>query len=297
MIVTTEKGDQVRGDLIYSAVLRSDLSPVPVTFEAEIRTDDALLKQLSEGKTLTVGGDTLRIIKTKPVENRVAQGGRNFGGVKLTALLDNCHQIAFVREKKAIIKSNTNLMSVYKAAGATIKALDSDIPVARFSCFVGGTPSFHIARVLQEEGGAVRWKNGKMQFFRYLDLFRQAPAMTLPDNASDNVNSGFLERHEIPSFYSTDANAAIVTGNTNKSRQTLFVPFKNAQQLQNMTRCLVHRKRSKVSLNMTLCAGDLIDIAGAKPLVVITAAHVYQTGGGGGVENQYTKLWLASLEQ
>ncbi len=293
MIIFTEKGDQIRGDLINRVIVRSDCVPVPVTVEAEIRTDESLVKTLQEGKTITVGNDLFRIIKTTEVESRLSQGGHNVGGVKLFALLDNCHSAAFVRDR-SIIKSQTTLSAIYKAAGATMKTLAGDIPVPRFSCFIGGVPSFHIARVMQEEGGVIRWKNGKMQFIRLPDLFKQKPVMTIPDNASDDVNSGFLERHEVPSCYSVDDKGDVVGGNTKKPRTTVYIPFKNAQQLQNMTRCLIHKKRSKVTLNMKLAAGDLIAVSGANPLAVITAAHVFESGTNG-MGNQYTRLWLGAL--
>jgi hypothetical protein len=293
VIIFTEKGDQIRGDLINRIVVRSDCVPVPVTVEAEIRADESLVKLLKEGKTIIVGNDLFRIIKTLEVESRVSQGAHNVGGVKLFALLDNCHSVAFVRDK-SIIKSTTTLSAVYKAAGATMKGLEGDIPIPRFSCFIGSVPSFHIARVMQEEGGVIRWKNGKMHFIRLPDLFKQKPVMTIPDNASDDVKSGFLERHEVPSCYSVDDKGEVVGGNVKKPRTTAYIPFKNAQQLQNMTRCLIHKKRSKVTLNMKLSAGDLIAVSGANPLAVITAAHVFESGTNG-MGNQYTRLWLGEL--
>jgi hypothetical protein len=294
LIIIPSNGQQLRGDLIKSAVLRSDLAPVPATLEADIRVDDELKKLLAEGKTLTAGGHDFRIIKSVRVTGRDSQGQHDMSAVKITALLDACHSIAFVRQR-AIIKENAKLAEIYRAAGATLKAIDADFAVPRFSCFVGDTPSFHIARALQEEGGVVRWKNGKMTFFRLPDLFKQKAVMTLPDNASENVESGFLERHEIPSFYSVDASGAIIQGNQTKTRSVRFSPHTNALRLQNMSRCLVQRKISKISYAGQLAAGDLIDIYGASPLVVVTAAHVYESGTDGGGSNQYSRLWLAGL--
>ena len=67
MILTFADGKQIRGDLIKSATLRSDLSPIPLTLEAEIRAgDDGLDKRLAEGQVLNVGGDALRSVKSKP---------------------------------------------------------------------------------------------------------------------------------------------------------------------------------------------------------------------------------------
>jgi hypothetical protein len=214
--------------------------------------------------------------------------------VKITALLDACHPVAFVRQQ-SIIKENASLAEIYRATGATLKAIDADFAVPRFSCFVGQVPSFHIARALQEEGGVVRWKSGKMTFFRLPDLFKQKPIMTLPDNASENITSGFLERHEVPFFYSLADDGSFVYGNRNKSRTARFVPFKNALRLQNMTRCLVTRKVSKISYAGQLAAGDLISIAGADPLVIVTAAHAFFSGTDGSGSNQYSRLWLANL--
>lgn len=300
MIIYLNNGNQIRGDLIRSAVLRSDLSPVPVTLEAEIRIDEDLEERLSEGEIITIGssGDALRIIKAVKVLNRIAQGRREMDAIRITALLDNCHSIAFVRSR-AIIKENVSLSAIYRAAGASIKALDGDFPVPRFYCLVGSTPSFRIARVLQEEGGVVRWKAGKLKFFRLKDIFGQKPIMDLPENASDEFNSEFVERHEIPLFFSTNESGEFVHGNMKNPRSAKYAPFKNAQRLMNMTRCLVQRKSSKINLSPKISAGDLVKSTGTdggENYCVITAAHVFESGTDGSGNNQYTKLWLGTLE-
>lgn len=293
MIIFTEKGDQIRGDLISKAVVRSSLVPVPMTLELEVRADDDLARLLAEGKVLEVGGNRFYIIKTTRVENRVAQGGRDFGGVKLIGVLDNCHTVAFIRET-ALVRSNTRLSAIYKAAGASFKVFDGDIPVERFACLKGQAPTFQIALVMLEEGGVMRWRNGRLGFVRLGDLFNQTTSISLPDNASDNVASGFLERHNAPRFYSVGIDGKTVDGNTQKARTAVYAPNKSPRQLQNMTRYLVHRKRVKRSLEERLMAGDLVDISGAKPLVIITAAHVFESGMDG-AGNQYSKLWLGAM--
>lgn len=295
MILIPSNGKQLRGDLIKSAILRSDLAPVPATLEAEIRVDEELKKLLAEGKTITAAGDVFRIVKSVLVTGRHSQGQHDMSAVKITALLDACHSVTFVRQR-SIIKENATLAEIYRAAGATLKAIDADFAVPRFNCFVGGTPSFPIAQVLQEEGGVVRWKLGKMRFFRLPDLLKQKPVMTLPDNASENINSGFLERHEVPWFYSLNPDGTFAYGNQTKSRSVRYTPFKNALRLQNMTRCLVQKKVSKINFASQLCAGDLIDISGSKPLVIVTAAHVFMSGTDGGSSSQYSRLWLSSVE-
>ncbi|MBL0011148.1 MAG: hypothetical protein IPP22_09420 [Nitrosomonas sp.] len=98
--------------------------------------------------------------------------------------------------------------------------------------------------------------------------------MELPENASDYVDSGFLERHEIPWFYSLDDAGGFVLGDQ-RSQGACGFPFMNSQRLRNMSRCLVQRKTSKINLSPVIVAGDLINYVGRDPLVVITAAHVF----------------------
>ncbi|MGZ8220072.1 MAG: hypothetical protein ACXWT0_00340 [Methylobacter sp.] len=295
MNITTANGKQLRGDLIKSAVTRYDLAPVPSTFEGEFRVDDDLRKQFAEGQIINVNGDDYRIIKPVGGSGRESQGQRDTSAMHIIALLDACHPVTFVRQK-AIIKENALLTEIYRAAGASIKPVDGDFKTGRFVCMVGETPSFHIARVLQEEGGVVRWKSGKLQFFRLADLFKQNPFMSLPDNASEDSKSDFLSRHEIPSFYSLADDGSVVYGNRAKARSARFVPGKNQQQLINMSRCLVQRKVAKISFNAGLRAGDLIDISGSSPLAVVTAAHVFQSGTDGSGSDQYTKVWMSAIE-
>ncbi|MBH2020064.1 MAG: hypothetical protein I8H91_11080 [Burkholderiales bacterium] len=249
---------------------------------------------LGEGAVLTTGaGDALRIIKSVRGIERGAQGGRELSAMRITAMLDACHKAAFVRSR-AIIKESAALSAIYRAAGATIQAVDADFPVPRFSCLIGGTPSFHIARVLQEEGGVVHWKAGKLKFMRLGDLFKQKAAANLPNNASDDVESGFLERHEIPSFFSLAAGGGFVMGDLSKPREMRFAPHTNVQRLRNMSQCLVQRKVMKIDYASQLCAGDLIEFVGSVPLCIITAAHVFENGEDG--SNQYTRLWLGALQ-
>lgn len=297
MLIETESGKPLRGDLVRRGVLRYDLVPVPASFEGEFRVDDALAKELAEGKKLSVNGDVFRIVRPDVGNNRLVQGRHDARTMSVTALLDTCHAVAFVRQK-AIIKDKALLTEIYRAAGATIKPVDGDFRAGRFVCLVGETPTFHIARVLQEEGGVVLWqKKGGLKFFRLNDLFKQTKKLSIPDNASDDVKSEFLGRHEIPTFYSLAADGSVIYGDRSRARVARFVAGKNKQQLINMSRCLVAAKESKTMYNLSLRAGDLIEFKGAKTrnLVAITVAHVFESGTDGTGSNQYTKLWCGAM--
>ena len=299
MILFLSNGRQIRGDLIDQAILRSDLSPIPVTLEADIRAgDDDFEARLQEGQLLkTVSGDEFYIIKSERTSSRASLGDKELAGFRITALLNCCLSVAYVRSR-AIIKENATLSAIYRAAGASIPSIQSDFPVPRFYCPIGQTPTFHIARVLQEEGGVVRWKNSKLQFIRLQGILDGKVVRTLPETAALDVNTGFLERHEVPWFFSLDEAGGVVFGNRDKPRSVQFSPFKNVQRLRNMTRCLIQRKTAKILYDINICAGDVIAFTGGTKYAVITAAHVFKSGStDGGATEAFTRLWLGEVEQ
>lgn len=299
MLLRLANGRELRGDWIKSATLRSDCAPVPLTLEADLRAgDDQVDAQLAEGKTITVAGaDTLRILKSTRVAERLVQGDRQMAGTRIVAALDACAAAAMVR-RTPIIKENARLAEIYRAAGATLRGIDADFAVDRFCCPAGSVPTYAIAAALQEEGGVVRWRAGRLQFIRLADLFKGKPVMNLPNNASDDVRSGFLERHTVPWFYSLNEAGEPVYGNRGKERVARYAPFTNEQRLRNMTRCLVRRKVVRIALNVAVCAGDLIELHDGLKLAVITAAHAFASGtDAGGTREAYTRLWLGSLEE
>ena len=282
-----------------SSVLRSDLAPIPVTLEADIRAgDDQFDKLLSEGRLIsTASGDEFYIVKSVRIDGSTVQDDRRLSGYRITAIINACLPVAFVRSR-AIIKENASLAAIYRAAGATIRGIDGDFPVPRFYCPVGETPTFHIAKILQEQGGVVRWKNHRLQFFTLSDLMRQKVSRTISGNATDTVQTGFLERHSVPFFFSLNEAGAFVFGNRSKPRKALYSRFKNVQRLRNLTRCLIHRKTAKMPYDIRICAGDVIqDLDGTK-YAVQTAAHVYESGtDSGDMQNAYTRVWLATVEE
>lgn len=296
MILTLSDGKQLRGDLLVSARLRYDMAPIPVTLESDIRLDASIKPLLSQGSMLsTQAGDQLRIIKSTEVVSKSVQGDKEMKVIRVTALLDACYPAALVRSR-AIIKEGAALSEIYRAAGCSLRSIDADLPVTRFYCPVGETPTFQIARILQEEGGGVRWKNGRLQFMRLIDIFRQKPSFDLPVGESDHVDSGFLERHEVPWFFSLNDAGGFVMGNRDKPRVVRFAPHKDVSRLYNMTRSIIHRKSQKTDFDIRITAGDLANVAGEGKMTVVTAAHVFESGtDDGGAQNAYTRLWLGSL--
>jgi len=295
MILIPSNGKQIRGDLIKQAVIRSDLTAIPATLHAIIRVDDELRKLLAEGQTITAGNDKFYIVQAISPTARQSQGKHETSFIEIIAYLEPVHKTSFI-QKTAILKEKTTLQAIYRATGATLKAIENDLPVKRFYCYAGHYPTVDIAKTLQEEGSVVRWKNGKMQLFRLQDLMKQTPIMSLPNNSMKDFDSGFLERHEIPSFYSIDENGAFIYGNKNKIRSAMYVPNKDERQLQNMGRVLVKRKETnKIAFDLRICGGDIIDVQGVGQYAVLTAAHVFEGGLDSTGSEQYSKLWLGDV--
>jgi hypothetical protein len=292
-----EKGKPIRGDFIRRAVLRSDLVPVPLTLEADIRADRETKGFFAVGKSIfTYQGDDLEIIKSEYMPTGNAQGEGEAAFVRIIAVLRQVKEVSFLKQR-AIIKYNGTLASVYRSAGATLRGIVGDFAISRFVCLAGEVPTFHIARALQEAGGVVRWKSGRLEFMSLPALFQQEPFDTIPSHNSEDVSSGFLERHEVPAFYSTDKDGAIVVGNNSKPRSIRYQPSASETTLRNMTSCLVHDKTTRYRYAPAINAGDIIAIQGSESLVVMTAASVFEAGADGGSPEQYTRLWLGRLER
>lgn len=298
MNITLENGKTLRGDIVVSAVVRSDLSPIPRTLEATVRLDDDVKPFLVEGKRVIAGhGDAeFRIVKVETANDaQSVQGGRAGGNIAISALLDPCHAISF-RRQKAVIKESASMGAIYRSCGATV-SVESDFTIPRFSCLAGEVPSIMVARVLQEEGGALLWVGGaKLRFVRLPDLFKQTPADRVSGDSARDIESGFLERHEVPSFYSIGPDGGFVFGNREKTRTLHYRPRADVRTLRNMTRVLVMRKTLRGQYAGQIGAGAVIEVDG-KAFVVVTAAHVHESGTDGEGADGYSKYWLGSLEE
>ena len=145
---------------------------------------------------------------------------------------------------------------------------------------------------LQEEAGAIVIRNGKLSFLRIADMTKQKPVASFDqvDNF-EAVESGYLERNEIASFFSTDDSGAFVAGDKRKTRAVVYAPRAGTRVLFNMSRSLVLKRVARIGFASYINAGDVVSIMG-EPMVVITAAHVCEQGENAGITQSYTRLWL-----
>lgn len=285
----------VSGDMVLSSCLRYDLAPIPLTLEAKIRLTPATSGEFQDGKVIRVNEIDFRIIKCEPIRNAGSgtQGDYPLSAVSITAFPDSVVGVALGR-RAAVIAKNTSFSSLYRSCGATV-GVSGDIAIGRFACFKGEIPTFHLAKVLQEESAVLIWRAGKIHLMRLRDVMAQKPIDSITVESSEDIRSSFLESDQIPVYFSIGADGKFLSAaRRNDGQSAVHAPRKNARELGLMGRVLVRRKIITGAPNLGLRAGDVIDVRGT-PLVVMTAAHFTQNGTGGDGANQYSRLWLGSL--
>lgn len=297
MRIELADGALLRGDCLLRAIQRFDLTPIPSTLELAVRSDDKVLPQLVVGKIVKAGAseDAYRIVKAVSSSAQWPQGAASSKAVELTCILDGLYAMS-QRLPRAVIAEGRSLGAIYRACGAQVRVTD-DIPVPRFACLAGQFPSEAVAQVMQEEAAVPVWTKARaLRFVRYADLFLATPVDSLDHDAGKAVESPYLEQHEVPWAYSTDASGQIVMGNRTAARGAVFLPRTNARVLANMSVYLAVRRVLQSGFAGHIRAGDAVDIAGVRH-VVATVAHQWSGGSDGSTDARVTRVWLARLQR
>lgn len=287
-------GDMLPGDMVIRWVLRSDLAPVPRSVEMTVYVKNGIEDRLRVGSRFWTGRELLEYEVVKVARNQasgVVQGKDQLAAFTVTALLASCVRVSFRRDRP-VIRERASLGDIYRACGATA-AIGDDFTVARFSCFTGQVPSFYIAQALQEEGAVLVFRDNRVSTKRLADLLRQDPVDVIQQaDSSDRIESEYLERHEIPNFYSLDDAGQFVFGDYAVTRSIRFLPMTDERSLINSSRVLVTRRVVDSHMAQQINAGDIIQVNSDK-LVVITAAHVAEANNG--ITETSSKFWLGSI--
>lgn len=290
----TEKGEQLPGDLVLETTLRSDLAPVPRTLEFTVRLKDDLEKRLADGASIWAGREHLQYTivhgdRSPPMG--VVQGDAALQAKSYTAFLTSCKDLAKPLSR-AVIAHQQSLASLYLACGARV-SIDNDFTVARFAALVGDVPSVAIAVALQEEGAALVLRKGRLSIERLQNLMRQEPIDFIGQfDSSAYSESALVEQHQIPTGYSINSAGALVRGNYDVPRRTLFMPHHDERMLHNLTRVLVRRRVISSRMAQQVNAGDIVEVGGVRQLV-ITAAHRFKEADGS--TNTESRFWVGDL--
>lgn len=283
--------DQIPGDLILQWRARSDLAPVPRTVEFTVNSKDGVAERLAVGNSIWTGYELLEyeIVKAKQEKiGGLVQDKDQIGGISVTALLKSCAPITYLRER-AVVLERIKLGEVYRSCGATT-AISDDFQLDRFSCLKGQVPSFMIAQALQEESAALVFRDGRLSVRRISDLLAQKPIDGIGQtDSTDASDSEFLERHNVPSFFSTNDDGATVMGDMSVARGVRFLPRTSERSLRNATRVLVVRRTVDADLAQQVQAGDVLDLNGIK-MVVVTAVHTMEAKDG--ITETGSRFWM-----
>lgn len=293
MYLSLTDGSQLNSDVLLKAVQRFDLTPIPSTLELTLRVDSSITASLAYDSVVLAGvnSDRYRIIKINRVADTTSQSGNIPEVVKAVAVLDGFSALAWPLNR-AVVKESRTLGEIYRSCGATAR-ISVDVPIRLFACFAGMVATLSIAQALQEEACVPVWSGGSLSFRRIDDLFAGKPVESIATDTAHRVESPFLERHEVPWAMSTD-NAGNVLSQLHSARQYVYLPRTPQRVLNNMSRYLAVRRVLPGSYAGHIKAGDGIDIAGTR-YVVVTAAHSWETDSGGQGSNQVSRFWLGEF--
>ncbi len=298
MQIVFEGGQQLRGDFVVRAEQRFDLTPVPSTLVLIVRGDETAAGRFNPGALIQAGStlDRYRIIKVRKAPTEQAQRPEGAADAReIIAVLDPFLAVSKPLPR-AVFKEGASAGECLRACGYTGR-VGADITLSRFGVVAGDFPTPAIAQAMQEEAAACVWRNtGRLDFVRLADLFQGRPVEATAADTTLAVESDFLEQHHIPWALSVDAAGAIVKGRSDPPRAFVFLPHTGQRILNNMTQALVVRRTLPGTYAGHIRAGDGIDIAGTRH-VVVTASHVWENGGDGRTPTQATRLWLAQLHR
>ena len=296
MLIALPNGTMIPGNLLLSATLRTDLVPVPLSLEFVTQSAPELEKALVKGAELRIGEEMLpvTIIKVQTMRTQIVRDNAALGAIAVVAILSGCVPL-IEPARRAVIQSDTSIAAAYRSCGAKV-AFSADIPIPKFVCLVGHTPTVEIARGLQEEAAVVMLKKGKVQAIRLADLMSGSTSWQFDPSAMQWIDSPAAEQRLAVSVVSLDDDGVTVNGDPKEGRPVIYLGGLDTRRAKNLERVLMTRAVMIRPLDYRMQAGDMVQ-AGDRKMVILTAAHRFDTGAMGGATAMVSKLWLAEVSK
>jgi hypothetical protein len=287
-------GKLIPSDIVISWIARSDLTPVPRTVEFSVQNKNGIDEELVVGGSIWTGLENLEytILKVdKGAALGALQGDSPLQAFTVFAVLASTAKICF-RQDRPVIKRQTTIGGMYRACGANV-SIENDINIASFASLQGDVPSFAIARSLQELSAVLVYRDKKLSALRLAEMMKQEPVDEIGQaNSADTVDSEFIERHEVASFYTIKPDGTADFGNFDKTRAIQYIPQKEAEELYNLSRVLITRQMVDADMTQSIQAGDILRVNGNN-FAVITAAHYAFAVDG--IKQTGSKFWIGDL--
>lgn len=284
-------------DKLISATFRTDLIPIPVLLEFSLVLDDELEAAIIDGAKILVGGDlhSLTIVKVSYLRQQVIKDGKLIKAAACLAVLTGCEAL-MQPTAKAIILDQCSMATAYRASGCKV-AFASDIPVIEFIALYGSFATHEIAKNCLEEAAVICYQDKKLHALRLRELLAKKPKALIDPSEIQWVTNTSAEQSQIHELVSLNSDGSTIeSADTQRPLNASYYPKSDARRLKNMQTVLLTRGVLTRQLSFDLNAGDLLKV-GDKTLVILTAAHRFDSGAMGGQSMAVTKLWLAEINK
>ena len=294
MNIYLSDGSTIDGGDLINAIYRTDLVPVPVTMELMTKATERLLPLLAVGqKIMTVKKVTLVIVKSTVINEQSIKAGRRIGAIHAVAVLDGFEALLGITHKATDLQA-TSFNEIYRALGARA-GIKRDLKVRSFVCLKGQLPTTPIAAALQKEAAVIHHTD----FDNAVSVVGLNELMSGEATPFDKLSLQWIEhpnavKHGNTNFLSVDEDGTTILGQPRGQRSIDYYPRVDSRELQNLRRILITKATITRQLDDRLDAGKLIEVDGQR-LVVLTAAHRYDSGTLGGRATTATKAWLAQV--
>lgn len=295
MRLVLPSGQTIGTDRLISGFFRTDCTPIVASLEFQCTLDEDLDAALHEGSTVTLGDQYIEftIIKRRVVSGQFIKDGKPINVGAYIALLAGMEKLIEPSVKAIFLKDST-IGAAFRASGNKLKVAE-DVPLLRYFCPLGATPTYEIARKFQEEA-ATAFCNLKGQIIvkRLSNITDGEAKLTVDRSAVNWIENSTQLNHDMPNFVTLNPDGSTLEGTLKPGVKTGFYPGLDARRLKNLSTALVTRGTLMRAYTPDILAGDVVQV-GDKKYSILTAVSRFDTGILGGSSVSATKFWLAEV--
>lgn len=295
MRIVLSDGQTIGTDRFISGVIRFDCTPIPATFEFQVKLTPEIDAKLQENSIIRVGDNYLELNIVKRIVNNTAiiKGDENIVLGAYIAVINGCESLIKPVQKAVLLESAT-IGSALRSGGSKLK-VQSDVPLVQYFCALGATPTYEIARKCAEEACVIYCSSqGKIIVMRLSQIMNQEPKAFFEKESVQWINNPTKLIQSIPTYQTVNADGSTIEGSLSNGSTTAFYPNLDARRLKNLSTVLVVRGTTVRPYSPQYIAGDVV-VIDSKKYVILTVAHRFDTGAMGSPSVSASKFWLAEV--
>lgn len=295
MRIFLSDGNAINMDKFVSSILRTDCTPVPASLEFQVILQEGQEQMLQEGSVVRIGSNYLemKIVKSVFLNSGIIKDGVSMRLAAMIAVLHGCEGL-INPASRAVYLENSSIGAALRASGNKIKVVE-DVPMVRYFCALGATPTYEIARKCGEEAAVICvTPDGKIAVKRLSQIMDQEPVASISSASVQWVANPTQISHSIPVYQTINADGSTIEGSLTAGAQSGFYPNLDARRAKNLSTVLVTRGTVIRQFSPDLTGGQVI-LVDDKKYLILTAAHPFDTGILGAASVSATKIWLAEV--